>query len=205
MKKLYIIGAHRAGKTYLCENLAATYPDVHFARTGLKRVFKPVWGEIKDALSTGDRRRFYALVVELQRMLARTVIEDVASIPGDAEKVVLDRSIIDVLAYSTNYLETCVGFVGKLGLTFDHIDDFYSMVWGEIVPLVDTKSKYMVIQPGIGFVPVDGSLDEESQKKTSANMIKWATRLIPSENLVIIPDSTTNLKERMAYATELLN
>lgn len=205
MKKLYIIGAHRVGKTYLCEQLAAQDPEIHFARTGLKRVFKPIWEEIKGAMSQGDRHRFYSLVVELQRKLAQTVVDDADTIPPDAKKVVLDRAIIDVLAYSLNYLETCMGMTGTLGLTFDHIEEFNAMVWMEIVPMVDKDAKYLLLQPGIEFIAVDGSLDEASQKKTSANMIKWASRLLPPENLVIIPTRTTNLKDRMAYATELLN
>lgn len=205
MKKLYIIGAHRVGKTYLCEQLAAQDPEIHFARTGLKRVFKPIWEEVKGALREGDRKRFYALVVELQRKLARTVVEDSESIPPGANKVVLDRAIVDVLAYSTNYLETCAGFVGTLGLTFEHIEEFNAMVWMEIVPMLDKDAKYLLVQPGIEFIPVEGSHDEATQQKTSDNMIKWASRLLPPENLVIIPTRTTNLKDRMAYATELLN
>lgn len=204
MEKLYIIGAHRVGKTYLCEQLVAAYPGVHFARTGLKQAFKPIWEEANRALKDGDRKRFYALVVELQRVLACMVVDDVAGIPVGVGKVVIDRSIIDVLAYSSNYLEACVEMVGTNGLTFDHIDEFNWMVWTDIIPKLDLDAKYLLIQPGIDFVPVDGSHGVESQKKTSRNMIKWATRLIPAENLVIMSELTTNLKERMAYATKLL-
>lgn len=61
---------------------------------------------------------------ELQRKLARTVVEDSESIPPDSKKIRADRAIIDVLAYSSNYLETCSGFVGTLELTFEHIERF---------------------------------------------------------------------------------
>lgn len=65
--------------------------------------------------------------------------------------------------------------------------------------MLDKDAKYLLVQPGIEFIPVEGSHDEATQQKTSDNMIKWASRLLPPENLVIIPTRTTNLKDRMVH------
>lgn len=205
MRKLYVIGAHRVGKTFLCESIEGADPSVKFVRTELKPVFKPTWDAAKGLLLAGDYARFYGAVVGLQKALAAKVTQSVESIHPSTEKAILDRSIVDVLAYSTGYVEMCSNLVGENKLSFDAIEEFYSVIWSEIVPLVDKSAKYLLVQPGIPFVHSDGSLDEGTQLKTSSAMIKWAERLIPSENLVIMPAQTTTLTERMAYATKLLN
>lgn len=191
--KIGFSGAHRTGKTTLCD-LVAREIGYKFKPTSVSSVFKKeTYQELADM--TGHEGfvrgvgKQWEVINHLKNVYKKT--------RGDT---ILDRTLIDSFAY-TDYV------LGLRLMEFpcqqEHINTFNELR-DACTNAFDLQDFTFIVQPGIPFVYEKKSADERSQDIINTLVIMAAESYLKPNQYFIIPREVVSLEERLRVVKDVL-
>jgi len=190
LSNIYIVGAHRTGKTTLAKALAETN-GIPFVETRLSECILQFNGRtVRDMESVTGAKGFY------DRLETQMHIGSVLHNLSKTKFGVFDRSIIDCLAYTELYSLDIYNTLSGCDLNISIADlmEFHSA----IESLIDRNGIYIMLQPGIPT--------EEAGKSASLNSQARHTDLVFSNlikhclDVLVIPSTITDHTKRLEMA-----
>lgn len=193
MAKIGFSGAHRTGKTTLCELLAEKHPYV-MKKTDIASTFKK---EKFTVLANMVGFNGFVLGCEQQwkiiHHLAKTLIKA-------KPNTFFDRTLLDSFAYTDFILGQRLS---EFHATKTEINEFNSLRNACIERFV-LQDFTFIIQPGIPFVGVEKSPDETSQEIINTLVIMAAEEYLEPNRYFIMPREVTDLNERIKIIEDVL-